>query len=89
MVAGTVTLLSSYKLNMTQIMAAMSRISREVDESHQIYSGLFTVGLRGYETSSFQEEYERLSPGWVMIETQRCQSAIYSFFLKPNQGWQN
>ena len=29
MVAGTVTLLSSYKLNMTQIMAAMSRISRE------------------------------------------------------------
>lgn len=43
MVAGTLTLLSSYKLNMTQIMAAMSRISREGDESHQIYSGLFTV----------------------------------------------
>ena len=53
MVAGTVTLLSSYKLNMTQIMAAMSRISREGGKSHQLYSGLCSVRLRGYETSSF------------------------------------
>ena len=35
--ALTVTLLSSYKLNMKQIMAAMSRISREGDESPDLF----------------------------------------------------
>ena len=86
MVAGTVTLLSSYKLNMTQIMAATSRISRE---GGRVTSFILVFALSDSEVTK-RAVSKRNTNDWVLggyywdPEVPVCSALCnYLYFVSP------